>query len=275
MAEESNPYLYALKKLAKRKSKKIQNGFEMLKSNYRSEGRKITAAKLARAVGYDNYGTGNEQYGSFAHELCNLTGIEPEQTREGKPIWTFAICDASEEKDKHGHFQWVLKAEVAAALEQLGIVVPIAVHDVFSELEEKRIELEALPQKTREATIQARVGQGLFRERLINHWEGCSVTGFENTDLLVASHIKPWRDCTPAEALSMTNGLLLLPNIDLAFDRGFVSFNATGEIIFSPQFSEADANAIGITPSMKLRWCFPKHKEFLDYHRSQVFRADG
>lgn len=275
MPEEPNPYLFALEKLAERKSKKIQNGFEMLKANYRAEGRKITAAKLAKAAGYDNYGTGNEQYGSFAHELSDLLGKEPKQTREGKPIWTFAICDASEETDKHGHFQWVLKDEVAWALEQLGIVAPVAVSDVFSELEEKRNDLDALPQKTREATIQARIGQGLFRERLINHWEGCSVTGFDNTNLLIASHIKPWRDCSPSEALSMTNGLLLLPNIDLAFDRGFVSFDATGLIVFSPQFSEEDAAALGISRSMKLRWCYPQHEEFLEYHRTKVLRTDG
>lgn len=275
MIEETNSYLSALKILVERKSKKIQNGFKMLKANYRSEGRKITAAKLAKAAGYENYGTGNEQYGSFAHEVSNLIGLVPEQTRDEKPIWTFAICDASEEKDKHGHFQWVLKQEVATALEQLGIVSPIAVHDIFFELEEKRGALEALPQKTREAIIQARIGQGIFRERLINHWEGCSVTGLDNTSLLVASHIKPWRDCTPSEALSMTNGLLLIPNIDLAFDRGFVSFNENGEIIFSPQFTDSEAHVMGIKRSMRLRWCYPQHEEFLAYHRSQIFRADG
>lgn len=275
MDREPISYLAALETLFKKKSKKIQNGFEMIKANYRSEGRRITASSLANAAGYDNYSTGNEQYGSFAHELSNILGLEPEQSRDGKPVWTFAICDASEEKDKHGHFQWILKQDVATALEQLGIVTPIVVRNVFSELEEKRNELEALPQKTREIVIQARIGQGLFRERLINHWEGCSVTGFANTNLLVASHIKPWCDCTPSEALSMTNGLLLLPNIDLAFDRGFISFNADGEIIFSPQISETDAISLGISQSMKLRWCYPQHEKFLSYHRKHVFRADG
>lgn len=274
MAEEINPYLYALEKLAERKSKKIQNGFEMLKANYRAEGRKITATKLAKAAGYDSYEIGNEQYGSFAHELSDLLGVKPEQTRKGQPIWTLAICDASEETDSHGHFQWVLKDAVASALEKLGIVTPVVVDNIFQELEEKRNNLETLSQKNREATIQARIGQGLFRERLINHWEGCSVTGFDNTNLLIASHIKPWRNCTFPEALSMTNGLLLLPNIDLAFDRGFVSFDATGKIIFSPQFSDEDASALGISRSMKLRWCHPQHEEFLEYHRKKVLRVD-
>ncbi|MFW1372944.1 HNH endonuclease [Vibrio parahaemolyticus] len=275
MDEKTNKIVVALRNLSERKSKKIQNGFEMLKANYRAEGRKITAGKLAKAAGYDNYGTGNEQYGSFAHELCNILGIEPEEIRDGKPIWTFAICDASDEKDRHGYFQWVLKEEVALALEQLEIVSPIVVANVFSELEEKKSDLDVLPQKNREATIQARLGQGIFRERLINHWEGCSVTGIDNTNLLIASHIKPWRDCNPSEALSMTNGLLLLPNIDLAFDRGFISFDKSGEIIFSPQFTQEDASALGISPSMKLRWCYPEHEKFLKYHRDNVFRFDN
>jgi len=275
MTIESNQYLFALEKLMERKSKKIKNGFDMLKANYHAEGRKITAGKLAKAAGYEDYSTGNQQYGSFAHEICDLLEIEPDKSRDGKPIWTYAICEASTEKDKNGFFQWILKDEVAAALEQLSIVAPIVISDVFLDVESKKDDLENIPQKDRETSIQARIGQGLFRERLINHWEGCSVTGYDNTNLLIASHIKPWRDCSHSEALNMTNGLLLQPNLDLAFDRGFISFDNTGHIIFSPQLSDDDANALGISRSMKLRWCYPQHEDFLEYHRDNVFRKDN
>jgi len=271
---DSNPFAPVLRRLLDDKSRKIANGFLMLKANYRAHGRKITASNLAKAAGYPNYGTGNEQYGSFAHKVCELLGVEPTQRRDGTPIWTLAICDASEETDKHGHFQWVLKKDVADALEQIGIVKPTPTEDVLDDLREKDKELSVLTEKTRDAVIKSRIGQSIFRERLVNHWEGCSVTGYTNTDLLIASHIKPWRDCSPSEALTMTNGLLLLPNIDLAFDRGFISFAENGEIIYSPQFKDDDARALGISPSMQLRWCYPQHNEFLEYHRINVLRTD-
>ena len=53
--------------------------------------------------------------------------------------------------------------------------------------------------------------------------------------LLVASHIKPWRDADNIERLDQYNGFLLLPNLDKVFDLGFITFRATGEIIVSKQ----------------------------------------
>lgn len=268
-------YAEALASLLNRRAKKIESGLAMLKANYRSEGRVITATKLAKAAGYDNYGTGNEQYGSFAHELCKLLDFEPEQQRNGKPVWTYVICEPSVEKDTHGHFQWVLRDEVATALEELGVVRPTRVSNVLKDVEEKHEQLSSEPEVRREAIIQARLGQGMFRERLINLWEGCSVTGYANTDFLVACHIKPWRDCTPSEALDATNGLLLVPNLDRAFDRGFISFDVAGWIMLSPQLEENDQLKIGLSPEMQLRKLYPQHETFLQYHRESVFRSDS
>lgn len=40
--------------------------------------------------------------------------------------------------------------------------------------------------------VNARIGQGQFRQELVEHWKQCAVTGFRTTSMLVASHIKPW-----------------------------------------------------------------------------------
>ncbi len=66
--------------------------------------------------------------------------------------------------------------------------------------------------------IQSRIGQGKFREGLLKLWGACSVTQSNNYPLLVASHIKPWSKSTNQERLDPYNGLLLLPNLDKAFD---------------------------------------------------------
>ncbi len=53
---------------------------------------------------------------------------------------------------------------------------------------------------------------------------------------LLASHIEPWAACeTDAERLDVYNGLLLAPHLDAAFDQGFISFAADGELMVSPQ----------------------------------------
>lgn len=275
MTKNQNLYVPVLKKLMDDTSMKTKNGFKMLKANYRAEGQKITAGKLAEAAGYDNYNTGNEQYGSFAHKISALIGFEPKQRSDGRSIWTFTICDAGEEKDKHGHFQWILKKEVSDALEAIGLVKQITNYDVFEDIKGKEEELQKEPKKSRDAVIKARIGQGLFRERLVNHWEGCAVTNCQNTDFLIASHIKPWRDCNPHEAIDMANGLLLIPNIDRVFDKGFISFESNGEIIISPQLNDKDSQVLGISKSMKLRWCYSQHNHFFEFHRKNVFRNDN
>ena len=84
-----------------------------------------------------------------------------------------------------------------------------------------------------EALVKARVGQGKFRNNLIEYWKGCSVTNCKYITILIASHIKPWKDSSNKERLDVYNGLLLLPNIDKLFDKGYISFRDTGKIMIS------------------------------------------
>ncbi len=54
--------------------------------------------------------------------------------------------------------------------------------------------------------VNTRMGQGTFRNQLVNMWQGCAITGYKNTHMLVASHIKPWRDSSNSERLDKFNG---------------------------------------------------------------------
>ena len=119
--------------------------------------------------------------------------------------------------------------------------------------------------------VKARIGQGAFRQRLIGLWGGCSVTGFKDTNLLVASHIKPWRASSNAERLDKFNGLLLVPNLDKAFDSGLITFEKDGAIRISPQMSEPEK--LGIQP--KLCVALKSENEiYMSFHRSEVFRSE-
>ena len=91
----------------------------------------------------------------------------------------------------------------------------------------------ALSTTEREAIVKSRIGQGKFREKLIEYWHGCSVSSFSRFDLLIASHIKPWKEADNNQRLDVFNGLLLLPNYDKLFDKGYISFDDNGYIIFS------------------------------------------
>lgn len=149
-------------------------------------------------------------------------------------------------------------------------------HDLSAEDDIKRFEadVEQLDITEREAVIQARRGQGRFRADLLDLWKGCAVTGLEPPDLLRASHIKPWRSSTNEERLNRFNGLLLLPQYDHLFDRGYISFDQKGRLAPSPAISTLPPDRLGIDPGARLRTLSSEHRPFLDYHREEVFMAN-
>ena len=98
----------------------------------------------------------------------------------------------------------------------------------------------------------ARIGQGKYRKDLIELWEKCSVSECNMTDLLIASHIKPWSESSNEEKLDPYNGLLLLPNYDKLFDKHLISFDDDGKIIISPQIKKEEYKVLGISSNDKL-----------------------
>ncbi len=129
-----------------------------------------------------------------------------------------------------------------------------------------------LPTSEREAIVKARRGQGRFRKYLIKYWDGCAVTGCREESLLIASHIKPWKHSSLKEKIYPYNGLLLTPSLDAAFDGGYISFDNEGSILISERLTSVDADALAIHAEMRLRRIEPEHREYLEYHRKQIFK---
>ncbi len=137
----------------------------------------------------------------------------------------------------------------------------------IEQAEVSRIEKDTtIPKTEREAIIKARIGQGLFRQRLIEHWKGCSISNFGMYDCLIASHIKPWKNSSNQERLSVYNGLLLLPNYDKLFDKGYISFDSKGRIIYSRFFPESERKILGMDNYVHLIRVESQHEKFLKYH---------
>jgi putative restriction endonuclease len=94
---------------------------------------------------------------------------------------------------------------------------------------------------TRKGLVDARLGQGAFRKDLDERWDNaCAVTRCSIRDLLRASHIKPWKISSHQERLDPHNGILLLANIDILFEKGFLSFDNRGRMLVSERLSGPD-----------------------------------
>ena len=117
----------------------------------------------------------------------------------------------------------------------------------------------------------ARIGQGKYRKDLIELWEKCSVSECNMTDLLIASHIKPWSESSNEEKLDPYNGLLLLPNYDKLFDKHLISFDDDGKIIISPQIKKEEYKVLGISANDKLFNVFKQNKPYLKTLRKKFY----
>lgn len=121
--------------------------------------------------------------------------------------------------------------------------------------------------------IKSRIGQGKYRNDLIKIWKGCSVTEVKSTNLLKASHIKPWVKSNNQERLDVNNGLLLTPALDHTFDSGLISFDVDGKIIISEELSREEADIMNINRGMNLKKTSKKIAEYLEYHRKNIFKG--
>lgn len=129
---------------------------------------------------------------------------------------------------------------------------------------------KTLDETEKSVLMNTRLGQGLFRKQLITYWDGCAVTGYKDVRLLVASHIKPWRSADNRERLDTYNGILLLPNLDKVFDRGFVSFDEKGRLLISKELEQPEKLGLDLDMRVQLR---DEHQEYMADHRQETFLA--
>jgi putative restriction endonuclease len=163
----------------------------------------------------------------------------------------------------------------------------LAVSDRLDDIVEQAIASDSgLEATVRQRTIEARRGQGQFRRNVEAISRSCRLTGVSDPNLLIASHIKPWRACASAhERLDGMNGLMLTPDADLLFDRGLITFEGDGQVKISPRVDHLDLrrlglghltwNTGGVSEGSAMAWdAMPfvaEQVRYLDYHRSQVF----
>ncbi len=154
-------------------------------------------------------------------------------------------------------------------------VKPLQVDDLDlweQKIEENIFRDTSVRETERHAIVRARIGQGLFKERVSKIESRCRVTGVVNPVHLIASHCKPWRDSTNDERLNGENGLLLTPSIDHLFDRGFIGFENNGKLIISPVAHRPSLQRMGIdTENIPNVGAFSDgQKVFLEFHRNAV-----
>lgn len=149
---------------------------------------------------------------------------------------------------------------------------------VRSALETERIVLAA-----------ARVGQHVFAMQVLTNcghrcvFCGLRPAAFGARRMLLAGHIKPWKDSTPGERLDPRNGLAACPAHDVAFDTGMLTVNGGLRIHLARPLAQAIqtdqlARQYYGRPPLREALLLPEGAQapavkYLDWHRRKVFLA--
>ncbi len=143
--------------------------------------------------------------------------------------------------------------------------------DYEIELEIHARSLEGDPEKIQ--LTKSRRGQGIFKANVRLVEDRCRVTGVTNIKHLRASHIKPWSVSSKEEKLDGFNGLLLSPHVDHLFDRGFISFRSSGDLIISKELNPIVLNQWNIASSTNVGAFKNNQGKYLEFHRDVVFQG--
>lgn len=214
---------------------------------------------------------------SLAIKLCNFASLDPVLKARGIVGMSGA---ANEDRTLWNEFQSNV-VMLGAESEQL-------LHDLFTKDETKEVDfltrdkvrLVAPSGPTeRPATIKIRRGQQFFRQSVLTAYDvRCCISGINVPRLLVASHIKPWRDF-PSERLNPRNGLCLSSLHDAAFDSGLITFDEKFRMVLSKRmrsYFPQPALEQNFVPFQGKSIRLPEKlvepdPEFLAFHREKVF----
>jgi putative restriction endonuclease len=224
---------------------------------------------------------------SLAMKLSNLASLDPVQRARGIK----GLSGAS----KQDREMWI---EFQSDINDLGPESEQLLHDLFTTddnrevdfLERDRVILEPSRNSTQlsgstetVASVRIRRGQQFFRQSVLNSYGiRCCISGINVPQLLVASHIKPWRDF-PKERLDPRNGLCLSSLHDSAFDAGLITLDKKFRLVLSKRLKSYFPQAAleqsfvpfaGKVIRMPEKLAEP-NDECLHYHRNRIFKTDS
>ncbi|OSQ39825.1 HNH endonuclease [Thalassospira mesophila] len=221
---------------------------------------------------------------SLAMKLCNFASLDP--AMNGKGLKGASNADreimSAFVADPEG-----IVAKVEDAFTKLVLSDQYASENTRDtppshQLDEGAMSFSGLPPKVTESVSlrKNRVGQSFFRTAVLSGYRHqCGVCGLNMPELLVASHIVPWK-VDPHLRLRPDNGIALCSIHDKAFDLGFWTLDSQLHIKLSQSLKNAESDILMSYfgkfggGALNLPYRFTPNGECVNWHRENVF-LDG
>ncbi|MDD6826032.1 MAG: HNH endonuclease [Oscillospiraceae bacterium] len=131
-------------------------------------------------------------------------------------------------------------------------------------------DLDEIQGEERLVITKQRINQSVFRKRLLKRYgKRCCLCGVSGGDMLIASHIKPWSVADVDERVDVNNGLLLCPNHDWLFDKGYISFDTSGKIVVSDKLSDVNQMFMNVDRNKILNMS-EQTRNYMKYHSDNI-----
>ena len=195
--------------------------------------------------------------GAVAMKLVNFASLDP--TLKQKGLASCSNLDREVWKDFFTDSSVVIRTEEISCS-----ILPMEKDSAQSYFEEDFV-----------ASVKTRRMQSFFRRSVLaNYGCKCCITGISIPELLVASHIVPWK-VDKNNRLNPHNGLCLNALHDKAFDRGFITIGEDMKIIISSFVPRKKVHSLlldyeGCTILKPEKFC--PIDDFLKYHREHIFK---
>lgn len=147
---------------------------------------------------------------------------------------------------------------------------------------EPEIHMEPMPEGGEHiAAVKTRINQSFFRNVVLSSYGStCCITGICTPKLLIASHIKPWKNSTATEKTDPRNGVCLNALHDKAFDQGYITIRKDYTIVISKQLKDIYDGAtiekyFGIYDNKQIIMPekFIPNQLYLEYHNDVIFQG--
>jgi hypothetical protein len=229
---------------------------DMLATQYQASDHALTPRQISKVGGYQSKSV-PAVYGGLASFLCKQLGFK------ANPKWK-VLSSRSEDG------RLFLHPQVVQAISELGWIDG---DNGIPESEETEARIEAT-----KAELVRRLKQSKFRKQVLHNFRHqCCLTGISEPDLLVASHIVPWKDREDSR-LDPMNGLCLSTLYDRLFDQGYITFSDELTVISTPRSSQLSDALRKVLDDIEGKQASgprrPINTEYLAHHRRLIFRRE-
>lgn len=247
---------------------------------YESVDYRLNAGIIAELLGYTSHSTLNRVVGGFGKYIFNEYELKNCPMKSDGTIRWWNIIFDGEDVYENGKMKgyWIIKPEMLKAITEYKLFkkgnrkLYLSNKNLHEQIKMYN-DIAIFDGKERKSIIKIRCNQGKIRKNALQKYRKCEICGLQITQLLIASHIKPWSIANSSEKADINNIMLLCPMHDALFDKHLISFDDEGKVLINKNITSEEKELLNINENQKIK-VNEERKVYLEIHRREFNEMD-